>query len=385
MLLFVPRTLIDGLLYCGVYSGQLIDDSNVVSSLQEIFSGKGRAVGLYPVFAAGSGPAIGATLFYTSNAFGVTAGGAYGNSDRWGAKVAGHYSLTTGKTAWNLQVAAEILDRDNYEFYGFGSDPGSDPRNQTLLGPSREFVTYSQKLTRAPLALGVRPSSDWEAFYTFYYQERELDLPVDASGGSEPPVVTEKQIYNEVAVRFDTRDRREKISPGVRIEGYGGQTNGIDDYQARFLRAGVDASCYVPIIRKNRIIIPRVVFDTIDSRNDDAPVSFADYSRQPTFRGVAASTLLRTDKYSDGAPSLEYQWPLTFNLSCGVFVDYLLVAGSLDDFTFSDAPYAVGVDISLDSVESELARFTLSSGSEGMQFLFTLGLPQRVSDRKKWQ
>jgi hypothetical protein len=377
VLLFVPRTLVDGLLYSAVYGGQLIDDSNAISSIEEIFTGKGRAAGWFPVITAGSGPAIGLGLFYRSDAFGVTAKGAYGNQDRWAAKLGGHYSLTTGHTVWNLQVAGEILKRDNYEFHGFGSDPGSDPRNDAVLGTSQEFVSYAQELRRAPVTIGVRPSSDWQAFYTFYYQDRKLELPaVDE--------MSEKQIYNEVALRFDTRDYKDKVLPGVRIEGYGGQANGIGDYQARFVRAGVDASGYVPIIKKNRLIIPRVVFDMIDSRKDDAPVSFADYPRQPTFRGVSGATILRTDKYSM-VPSLEYQWPLTFNLSCGVFVDYLLVAGSLDGFTFSDAPYAVGVDISIDSVESEMARLTVASGSEGLHFLFTLGLPQRVTDRKAWQ
>ena len=84
-------------------------------------------------------------------------------------------------------------------------------------------------------------------------------------------------------------------------------------------------------------------------------------------------------------PSIEYQWPLTYNVNGHIFVDYLMVSRSLELFTFAKAPYAIGVDIDLHSEERQVARLTLSSGSEGFRFLFTLGLPQRISDRQKWQ
>ena len=392
VLLFVPRSLISGFLYATVYCGQLMDDHNVVSSLDELLHSRDRTLGWYPVLTAGSGPAIGAAVFYRSPTLGVSAGGAYGGTDRWAVRGLSSYTFRTGTTVWEIQAAGRLVDRDDHEFYGFGSDPQSDPRNQFQQGGS-EFLTYTQQLRRYPITLGVRPSADWQMFYTFYYQERRLSIPDYAGSGPDPVAIpgvepgvktSEDQIYNEISAQYDSRDRKKLISSGVRIEGYGGMAEGRGGYQARFGRAGLGASAFVPVLRRDRIIVPRLVFDMIDEREDDEPVSFADYPRQPTFRGVSAVTLLRTDKYSL-VPSLEYHWPMTYGLSGGVFVDYLLVSHSLDALTFSDAPYAIGLDITLHSAESEVARLTLSSGSEGFRFLLSLGFSQRVGDRKDWQ
>ncbi len=114
------------------------------------------------------------------------------------------------------------------------------------------------------------------------------------------------------------------------------------------------------------------------------PISFADYPRQPTFRGVSSKTLLRTDEISL-VPSVEYQWPITFNIGGHLFIDYLIVADSFNKITFSNSPYAYGIGFDLQVSNREVARFSVASGSEGLRIDFSLGFTLHTNDRTKWQ
>jgi hypothetical protein len=397
VLLFIPRTLFDGLLYTTVYGAYLIDDRNLIAGVEDIFYLHGRVLGWYPQVTFGSGPAIGATVFYRTKVD-FSVGGAYGGSQRWGGKVRLFHAFPAGKTVWQIDFSGRIIQREDYEFFGFGADPQNDNRNSFNPTTDKNSGIYAQRLTRIPLIIGMSPSPKWQFFYTGFYQERRLSEPKEQDdanienvfgintipGLSEGQVTTGKQVYNEIAVGFDSRTFERQESPAIRLEGYGGISLGVSDDQSRFARAGFDASLFFPIIKHNRLIVPRLVFDMIENLNEEVEISFADYPRQPTFRGVSTNKLLRTDKYSL-VPSIEYRWPLTFNLRAHIFLDYLLVSSAISKLTFPRAPYAYGFDIDLNSDEREIARLTFSYGSEGFRFLFNIGLGQFTSDRSKWQ
>lgn len=397
VLLFIPRTLFDGLLYATVYGAYLVDDRNLIAGVEDIFYLHGRVLGWYPQVTFGSGPALGATIFYRTKVD-FSLGGAYGGSRRWGGKIRLFHAFASGKTVWQVDLSGRIIQREDYEFYGFGANPQKDPRNSFNPNTGNKSGIYAQKLSRIPLIIGISPSPKWQFFYTGFYQERRLNIPTGDSeanidkvfdleavpGIQEGGTTAGRQVYNEIAAAFDNRTVDRRTSPAIRLAGYSGISLGVGDDQGRFARAGIDVSLFFPIIKHNRVIFPRLVFDMIENLNDDVEISFADYPRQPTFRGVSTNKLLRTDKYSL-VPSIEYRWPLTFNLRGHVFLDYLLVSSSINKLTFSQAPYAYGFDIDLNSDEREIARLTFSYGSEGFRFLFNIGLGQFTSDRSKWQ
>ena len=159
---------------------------------------------------------------------------------------------------------------------------------------------------------------------------------------------------------------------------------GIAGDHSHFLRTGVDAALYLPVIKQTRLIVPRIVFDMVDNLNDSVPISFAEYPRQPAFRGVSSTRLLRNDEISL-LSSLEYQWPLTYNLGGHLFAVHLVVTDSFSVLTRSNAPYAIGFGLDLHGADSELARLSISNGSEGWRFLLTVGISSHTSDRSKWQ
>lgn len=398
--LFIPRTVTDGLLYSAGYGANLIGDSKFIEKTENILYFYNRQLGWYPIvsISSGSNPAAGAAVFFRNKSRGISIAGAYGGSEFWASQIKTFYIFRTGETVWKISFSGRINKRDDYEFYGFGSDPSSDPRNSFNTDASEEFVLFAQRLLRTPLVIGMRPSSKWEFFYAGFYQERQLSSPDNGNkrnltniynAGNLPGAETgngstEKQIYNEISIRFDTRKYRNRISPGIRVEGYAGISVGVDDNESRFSRSGLDAAFYLPIIKNNRLIVPRLVLDMVNNLNNDVPISFADYPRQPTFRGVSSKTLLRTDEISL-VPSVEYQWPITFNIGGHLFIDYLIVADSFNKITFSNSPYAYGIGFDLQVSNREVARFSVASGSEGLRLDFSLGFTLHTNDRTKWQ
>ncbi len=400
ILVFVPRTIFSGVLYTTGYGPHLIDDSNFIEKFDDFFYLYQKKIGWYPVFdfSSGSPLAYGATVFYRQKPFGISAGGYYANQSLWKAKVRLLEAFRVGHSVVQFNLSGSILTRDDYKFHGFGADPENDSRNAFRPDRNDDFGIYQQRLSRMLLVIGLRPTSRWQFFYTGFYQERKIENPVspdpDNIGNtfdinSIPGIRSGKpnigkQVYNEISVRFDTRRYRGQISPGVRLEGYLGVSEGIGSDKSRFTRAGGSAALFLPVIKRNRLIVPRVVYDMIDNRNDDVPISFAEYPRQPTFRGASRKRLLRTDEISV-VPSVEYQWPLTFNVGGHLFVDYLMVSNSIDKLTFRNAPYAIGFGFDVHSEDSELARFTFSGGSEGIRIQFTVGLSGFSTDRSRWQ
>ncbi|RMH95532.1 MAG: hypothetical protein D6681_12910 [Calditrichaeota bacterium] len=397
-LLFLPRITLDGLMYSTGYGAHLIDDTRFVEKIQDFLYLYKRRIGFYPIatFSSGTKIATGLTLFYRQRPFGAAVGAYYHGRSLWGVRFNGLYSLRKGDTVWQFRFSGKIKKRSDYEFHGLGPNPHQDPRNAFRSG-GKDFGLFAQRLVRIQISLGLRPARRWEIFYTGMYQERRISLPhnpdpanldqvfdlrqLPGAPGNAP---RHRQIYQELTVRFDTRKYRGQISPGIRLEGYGGISTGISSSRFRFLRDGVDAALYIPVLKQTRLIVPRIIFDQVINLRPEEPIPFTEYPRQPAFRGVSTRTLLRSDEISL-LPSVEYQWPLGFSLRAHLFVDYLIVGDAFSRLTLNDAPYAYGFAIDLHGVDSETARISIANGSEGIRVLFTVGLSHHSSDRTQWQ
>ncbi len=401
VVLFLPRTVVDGLLFSTGFGARLVDDSKFIDRLSDFVYVYERRIGWYPIVLVGSGdgPAAGATIFYRARPTGGSLGGYFGGTEFWLVKMNVSHGFKTGDAVWRFAVTGIANDRPDYEFNGFGANPLTDPRNPLNPGVTSTRGRYEQRMFRGQVVLGVRPAPAWEIFYTGMYSDRELDLPDDASssnidqvfdlaqlpgfapgGGNEAQI---NQLYNEVAVRLDTRAYRGQIHPGIRVEGYGGISVGMAGDESRFARGGIDVAAYVPVIRRNRLLVPRVIVDALENLDDNVQIPFTNFARHLSFRGTSPRTMLRADNVMV-QPSIEYQWPLAFNVRGHLFLDYLLVARRFADLTFSGAPYAYGLGLDVHSSDSEIARFSVSNGSEGIRVFLTIGLSTFANDRTKW-
>lgn len=395
-LLWPPRALIDLTLTSAGFSAVLIDEKKIIKKFEDIFYLYDHKFGWFPVLniVTGNPRGLGLSFFYREKYFGAGVKGAFSNSDIWGIKGELNHVFFKYRYFWNLELIGRLQNDDNFRFYGIGADPQNDPRSQFRPDGDAEYGVYSQRRAVINFNLGVRPAGDWEFFFSSFYQKRTVRNPADAGIANIDDIflsdslpgaqIKSKKLYNELSFRFDNRPNLSIISPGARIEGYAGLSVGFKNDNERLLRSGFDLSAYIPVLRRNRVIIPRIVFDMVEDLGDGEQIAFVEYPRHLSFRGVNDKTLLRSDNYMM-VPSLEYQWPLTYHISAHLFADYLMVSDTPLGFDTANAPWAVGFGMAAHTRFSELMRMNIAYGSEGIFLKFSFGLSFLYKDRSDWK
>jgi hypothetical protein len=168
------------------------------------------------------------------------------------------------------------------------------------------------------------------------------------------------------------------------VASYVGLSSGLGGDESRFGRAGGELLLHLPVRRGNRLVVPKLSVDHVWNRRPDVPLSFADYPRHLTYRGVGPRrTILRTDNWVF-VPSVEYQWPLTYRTQAVLFYDMLVVGRTLDEIRRSGSPWATGLALELHSPFRSLARLIVAGGSEGFRFGIELSPPVKTNDRTRW-
>ena len=177
-ILFVPRIALDGVLFATTQTAQLVDDAKLVSRTSAFFFGDDRTWVWYPALAVGTGAGIGGGAFvsYRGPRLTTTLGGIYGGTERFEASIRLDKEFETGSTLWHVQASGKVRKRPDLEFYGFGANPLTDPRNSFSPDATAPFGIYKQRLTKAQLIVGMRPSPVWEFFTTSYFLDRDLEV-----------------------------------------------------------------------------------------------------------------------------------------------------------------------------------------------------------------
>jgi hypothetical protein len=296
-------------------------------------------------------PQLGANLFVRGGRFAVTGGFLLGSSDDYGRSVSVSWQKPVGGPRM-LKVGLELLDLSDtkHKFYGIGARPQTDPRSAFLPGTTAEYGLYQHKTFRVGSVVGLRLDPHSELFFSTQYirqtalvpeadeeEPNAFDQVFDLAQlpGAESP---SEQVWSEVAYNYDSRRHRAQLEPGYGVSGYAGASFGVDGDHSRSLRLGGEVVAYVPVVRRNRLIVPRLILDTMTNLADDVPFTFMDYPRQLPFRNVnTAVTLLRQDQVMLNA-SVEYQWPLTKSFSAALFTQGVFVGRSLGTLMASNAP-----------------------------------------------
>ncbi len=395
-LLWPPRILIDGVLRTASFSAVFIDEKRIIRKFEDFFYLYNGQVGWFPVLdvVSGSPRGVGASLFYHKNYFSSEVKGLYANRDIWGVKGEVSYIFFSKRFFWRLDLEGRLENDDDFRFFGIGAEPRRDPRSRFLPGAVPERGEYAQRRLLFLLNLGVRPAGDWEVFWTHWYQKRTIHDPAGDSFAHFSQVFdtatlpgsffNSKKLYSELSVRYDNRESVKIFGPGSRIEAYAGLAVGLKNDNDRLFRAGVDAMQFLPVLRQNRLLVPRLILDMVEDITGRREIAFPDYPRHLAFRGASSKKILRSDKFML-QPSLEYQWPLAFFLGGHLFFDYLMVAPTVWKFTTRNAPWAAGMGIDFHSRLSEVARLLVSYGSEGLFFKVDVGLTSLNKDRSNWK
>lgn len=392
--LFLPREAVKGFLHSTAKSASVLTDENFIARVEDLFFVFDKRVGWYPsiLLSSGFSPYYGLNLFIREDSESIILGVRYRNRYKSALQAKYIHEGIINNKVWKISFLA-LSDRFNDQtFFGFGADPQTDSRNIYLLD-SEDFARYFQERVKFQTVLGIRPSEELELFYTSFYQKRKIGNS-GISGGAVDQVfdvslipgvgVEGKQFYNETAIKYDTREIKNSIASGKMFGGYIGYSKGVDGDKSEFLRIGFDIAAFIPVLKDNRIIVPRLILDKIENLDDSVPISFTEYPRQRAFRGVSPRKLIATDNISL-IPSLQYEWPLAYKLTGQLFSDFIIVSEEIRSISIDNARWAVGFGLVLHQGRSESGKIEFAYGPEGVKFLFGFGSPLHKNERTDWK
>lgn len=382
-LYFLPKQISYGIRYASGYGAGLINDPKFIETIEDFFFSDDKSFGWYPIanFTSGLRPRIGANIFYKYNKFRILVRGKIADEEKYQSELRLSYRLKSGNNIWRFTLSGISEYDDDQLFYGIGADPRTDERSFFLPEPAFDYGIYFQNQQKLQLVIGNRPAPNWEYYLTSTFLWRkihdshEVDQSIAESFNlAQLPGLNciSRIFYNELAFRFDTSEENKFLSSGIKIEAYAGISRDFCNSNGTLLKTGIDALGNIPLIQDNRILVPRIVMNRIRNLSSGTPIPFVDYPRHPEYRGITERKLLRTDLLSL-VPSVEYMWPLSFNLGGHLFFDQLLVAPRFNKLSLKNAPWALGIGIDFHSIDGELAKFITAYGSEGFHFSFNAG------------
>lgn len=389
---YIPRKAVDGSLYLTGRMAAELSDPDFIRRVKDILYFYDEKFMWYPIvdYASGFRAAYGAGLNFKHKSWRVNSRAVLHDSNYYSYSSKIKYSRNLGSLDWDTALLAVAEKKDDRRFYGIGADPRRDSRN-TFVGENdygiytenRKKLQWESSLYNADHSLGIS--------YLGYYQRRQFDDHGSGANdvrevfdhsripGFDAPV---RQIYNELALDLDTRNQKKILSPGFKSEVYSGISAGLGKHNANLLRTGFDAAGFIPVIRENRLLIPRLSADLVENLNE-VEIPFSEYSRQLNFRGTSGREIIRSERISM-VPSIEYQFPLSHIFSANIFYDTLFVGPRVGSIRWNEGLWAAGAGLNFHYLKHELARIELAGGSEGFQVRITVGAPLKTNHRKDW-
>jgi hypothetical protein len=391
-LTYLPRKILDGSLYLTGHTAAKLSDKDFIEKVKDILYIYERKLLWYPVveYASGFRPAYGAGLLYKDEGLRISAKAMAHDSNYWSYSVKPSYLTYTPLGEWRNSVLAVVEKKNDRRFYGIGADPRNDHRSAFVGQNDYGVYTETRKKIQWESSL-YKPDRSLGLTYLGYYQRRSFDdhgygindvrevFNHSLIPGFDAPV---KQLYNELALEIDTRDQKKILAPGFRSELYSGISAGFGKHDANLFRTGFDVAGFIPVVKEDRLFVPRVTADLVENINDK-PIPFSEYPRHHTFRGVSSREIIRSERVSI-VPSIEYQWPLSHMFSGHVFLDSLFVGPRAEGIRWHEGLWATGFGVDFHLFKNELARAEMAFGSEGFQAMITIGAPLKTNHRKDW-
>lgn len=389
--LYVPKQLLNGMLYGTAETADYTTDPEFIRKVKDILYLYKRKLAWFPVldYASGFRPSYGAGLYYKEKNFRSIFLGSLHDANHWELRARSSYIHNLDNFSWKTSLGGVLERKDDNRFYGIGADPKNDPRNRFLADADYGVFTAEKRRIEWKTRFS-NTDNRWKFGYMGYYQRQDfeeqgrgnkdmrdiMDLTLVPGFQTNAPVT---QIYDELFLILDTRNKKKIIAPGFHGEIFSGIANGLGNNESDFIRAGMDAAVFIPTIREDRVIIPRVVTNIIEEV-DHQPIPFSEYTRHSSFRGISSREWVANDNASI-VPSLEYQWPLSHFLSGHLFADYLATGKNLGKLEWDNGLWAAGFGVDFHYFDREFCRLQFAGGSQGFQVTVTIGNPLQKNAR----
>lgn len=383
VLLFVPRSTVELLFTATGAAAVVVEEEQVVPRVEDMLHPPAGEIRAFPTLFVETGSSfnVGARALARADHYAATVRGGVGGAHDFVAESRVGLSLPK-PLPFALSLESLHDERSAIGYLGLGQDPATDPRNR-FTGEARGAV-YRERRGRYIVSAGTRVHPDVELLLSTSFTRRHVLDPPDSTDtlervfvpGSVPGTGSETHfLYQEAALRLDTRKTRGGPSTGVLLEGYAGHADGVDDTDAAFARVGGRAGAFVSVVEKSNVLSPRLSLDGLAPI--DGAVPFNELPRQPDFRGFDN----RRD-YVSAVASLDYRWTVMRYLAARLLVDAATVAPQLSELAPEDARFAAGFGFDVFSRSTQLGSLAFIGSSDGFRFTFSFGVSSGFGDRQ---
>jgi|GEM_PF-2630468 len=390
ILIYLPRTTISYLLYGTGRGAYHLSDPDLIQKVESLLYFYKHQFGWYPNanIVSDHRSAFGAGVFYKVGYFSSSISSIYTAEDKWKLKSKLSHSSILNNKVLKTTFYVEFREDDDREFSGFGAHPLSDSRNSFLENRTDNIAVFGRERSRIGLDIGIRTSDAISFSYTGFYENLTLS-PVDNQHSIEKVFLVNQDLFstrferliNEISFRFDSRENINHVSPGNRFETYAGLSHGLTDpYNGEIFFYGFDAISFIPIIKRNRIVAPRLAVNAASGMDSDNLMEFQFYPGHSTFRGASTRKQIRTDSFVI-VPSIDYIWPLNSFIRASLFADAIVATNNLRDITINNTPNAYGWSISVHGDHEDVASFRISTGTQGLRLKLIIGFALDDNER----
>jgi hypothetical protein len=390
-LLFPPRESLSVLFLLTRTASVIAEQQQVIPKINELTREKRGEITIFPTvfFDPGRRPSIGAFMI-TGGPGGMSTSVRVGSGGPNEAVLETRVALArAGRLPFSL-VGESLYDmRTSLQYFGLGQDPENDPRNH--FRPLTRFrdARYRHQRIRNILSGGIRPSENTELFISSSYTTHIIDDSPDDGGralnfvfapGTVPGGPTSQGaarghiLYNEIAVRHDTREDRGSPKEGAYVEGYFGYAAGVGQDPSQFARFGFRGALFLSIFRRTNILSPKLVVDRVAPLTKE-PIPFYELARESDFRGFHT----RRDALSTTA-SLDYRWGFAPQISGRLFFDINSVGPEL--VKLGSPRWALGFGMDIYASAHDIGSWAFSFSPDGIGFSLSFGVPSSFGDRQ---
>jgi len=389
---YLPRQVMNGTFYGAGEAASFLSDPEFIEKVEDILYLYKHELAWFPIVNLTSGfrPEYGVGWYHNNQQDhrGLVKA-TMSDADFWSLSLKSTYYRYYGEMLFESTFFANLEKQDDMRFSGIGSNPKDDIRNRFLSGD--DYGVFTEDRRQVGWKASFYPEKKWGLTYLGYFERRAVktkghqnqDLEDVLNLSSVPGVFESSPVnyfYNEVSAHVDTRNNKLLISPGWRGEVYTGIAAAIGGSDADLFKTGFDVAVFIPTIKEDRVIVPRVVFDLVEDIGSD-PIPFNYFAHHPTFRGLSSREYFYNDSASV-VPSIEYLWPLNHMFSGHLFFDYLAVGPTVGEIDWGDGAWASGLGFDFHYFERVLANIEIAGGSEGLQISFKFGVPLRFNKRE---
>jgi hypothetical protein len=385
VLLFLPRATVELLFTATGAAAVVVEEEQVVPRVEDMLHPPAGEIRAFPTLfvETGNGFNVGARAIARAHNYAASVRGGIGGAHDFVAESRVGLSLPK-PLPFALSMETFQDERSSIGYLGLGQDPESDIRNRFAATAPALAASYRERRGRYIVSAGTRVLPDLELLVSTSLTRRHVLDPLDADntlarvfvpGSVAGAGAITHFVYDEAAVRLDTRATRGGPATGVLLEGYAGRSDGIKDTHASFARLGGRAGAFLSIVERDNVLSPRLSLDGLTPLDGEVP--FNELTGQPDFRGFDN----RRD-YVSTVASVDYRWTVMRYLAARLFVDAATVAPSVADLKLDGARFAGGFGLDVFSRSTQLGSIAFVGSGDGLRFTFSFGVSSGFGDRQ---